>query len=325
MHRRSVLSLLAAGFCGCSLPVDQSDTPTSGAFASQVSTTTPTEASPRKTRSPVDSTDTDESQTVEFLEYDETYELRQLNSEISIHRIEVTESITYFENPELRDIAYRDGYCFVFIDLQVSNDSPPEDMFRVILDRNAITPTQRVGGTHLYDIVMAESFAAPYPESNGGGILAFEVPVDRDSYSEVYLALEHGEGTVLWELPARVLDNINSQSRIQLHEWMMPACVERGETFEVTFLVENTGEDTGIFRARLKPGHTEQIATIIEEELPVDSETEITIEDRYPDTDFITPKADGETIEYVLNWEDNEMRQDVQISGCNNREPTETT
>lgn len=300
--RRSVLCAIGAGFlAGCT---DQSTNGTSTSGNT-------------RTIDPVSSTQTrpttsSETPHIHYLEFSDTYTQSGEDFRVELPSIEARRTIEYLETPELRNIAFEESHVFLFVVVQVSGDPLPRSEFRMVGNETELQPTDRMGGALLSDIVMANEFERPYSERDSGGVLAFKVPTDSIEYSNVSLEM-NGDDVVRWRLPENTIDEMNSQPEIDVENWEMPATIESDEPFNPSIRVRNSSDDPGIFHARIKPDHTDQAETIVEEETGPNTEEEIEIELVYPPNTFVTPPGQS-TITYSLTWKNETYQRDVSLA-----------
>ncbi|WP_410765709.1 hypothetical protein [Haloferax sp. DFSO60] len=163
-------------------------------------------------------------------------------------------SIFYVSNVDHASIERLDDEWVVFVSVFARSESgapPSRDAFRLVAGDDEFTPLQKVGDAPLRTISPDERIVSNEysPESGGGGWIAFTVPEEYESASDLELQFGSDEPVVHWNLPDDAKERIaGPRPTFEVVSFDVPEQVSRGEETELVVTARNMGPVDGLFR-----------------------------------------------------------------------------
>lgn len=285
--RRAVLSSVLAsvvGLSGCAgLPNRDRSNPTD-ALATATPQPTPTEG----------------ERTLAVGEMDD----RGPGPAVTVAEVSVETHVTYLANPETVAVASDPESQFVFADVELHG----EDSFdlwgpRLVVGDEAYRPTSRYGGVPGNPVTdPGFELGEPYDESEGGGVVGFEIPASVSS-EQVAVVYERDDTHVRWVLDRATRERLVDPPSFSVVDVDAPERVERGDIATVGVVVRNDGGSPGRFRATVR-GERQGIGSrLVEGDVaPGEAET-LTVEMSVPPMPDFNSEYEGATsVTFVVDW-----------------------
>jgi hypothetical protein len=194
-------------------------------------------------------------------------------------------SVFYVSNVDHASIERLSDEWAVFVSLRTRVESrplPAKDSFRLVAGDGEFVPQDSLGDASL-NLVRPDSDInlSPYSaEQKGGGLLAFAVPEEYESASDLELQFDANGTVIRWNLPDEAKERIaRFRPTFEVASFDVPAEVTRGEETELTVTARNTGPVDGVFRGCI---NTTGIYAFHEVLLPLEVGAEVTTTNRLP-------------------------------------------
>ncbi|SDM04946.1 hypothetical protein SAMN04487949_0649 [Halogranum gelatinilyticum] len=163
-------------------------------------------------------------------------------------------SFLYISNVDWADVKRLEDEWLVFVKLFVSGESenpPPWDSFRLVAGDDSFPAVETVDEAPLDQLSADDAVdTGPYWDRDGStGWVAFVVPTEFDSASDLTFRVDHEGDTAQWSLPEKVTDHVAStHPTFEVVSFDTPKRVLLSDTADVTVTVENTSDVDGVFR-----------------------------------------------------------------------------
>lgn len=223
---------------------------------------------------------------------------------VTVAEVQVETHVTYLANPETIAVASDPESQFVFADVKLHG----EDSFDLwgpylLVGGEAYRPTDRYGGVPGNPVTDPEfELGEPYDESDGGGVVGFEVPAPV-SAERIAVAYEREGTPVRWVLDRATRERLVDPPSFSVVDVDAPERVERGDIATVGVTVRNDGGSPGRFRASVRAERQGIGSRLVEGTVDPDETDILTVEMSVPPMpDFNPEYEDATSVTFVVDW-----------------------